>query len=104
MSPLVWLVTGCSSGFGRVFVEQILDCGDQVIATARRPESIEDLRSNGAAVLQLDVMSDQKTLNETMAKATTIYGHINVLVNNAAYIGVSAWEDVLLVIQISFPV
>ncbi|KAF4161536.1 hypothetical protein CNMCM6936_003377 [Aspergillus lentulus] len=94
MSPLVWLVTGCSSGFGRVFVEQILARGDRVIATARRAESIEDLRSNGAAVLQLDVTSDQETLNEIMAKAIAIYGHIDVLVNNAAYIAVGAWEDV----------
>ncbi|GIJ91260.1 hypothetical protein Asppvi_010225 [Aspergillus pseudoviridinutans] len=94
MSPLVWLITGCSSGFGRVFVEQILARGDRVIATARRAESIEDLRSSGAAVLQLDVTSDQKTLNETIAKAIAIYGHIDVLVNNAAYVAVGAWEDV----------
>ncbi|RHZ62453.1 SDR family oxidoreductase [Aspergillus thermomutatus] len=94
MSPLVWLVTGCSSGFGRVFVEQILSRGDCVIATARRVESIEDLRSNRVAVLQLDVTSDQETLNETMAKAIAIYGHIDVLVNSAAYIAAGAWEDV----------
>lgn len=102
MSPLVWLVTGCSSGFGRVFVEQILARGDRVIATARRAESIEDLRSNGAAVLQLDVTSNQETVNEIMAKAIAIYGHIDVLVNNAAYIAVGAWEDVSLVTWLSF--
>ncbi|GFF27394.1 uncharacterized oxidoreductase YusZ, partial [Aspergillus udagawae] len=94
MSPLVWLVTGCSSGFGRVFVEQILARGDRVIATARRAESIEDLSSGGPAVLQLDVTSDQDNLNQTMAKAIAIYGHIDVLVNNAAYVAVGAWENV----------
>ncbi|GFF56550.1 uncharacterized oxidoreductase YusZ [Aspergillus udagawae] len=94
MSPLVWLITGCSSGFGRVFVEQILTRGDRVIATARRAESIEDLSSSGAAVLQLDVTSDQDNLNQTIAKAIAIYGHIDVLVNNAAYVAVGAWENV----------
>jgi NAD(P)-dependent dehydrogenase (short-subunit alcohol dehydrogenase family) len=84
-------------------VEQILARGARVIATARRAESIEDLRRSGAAVLQLDVTSDQDKLNQTMAKAIAIYGHIDVLVNNAAYIAVGAWENVPLVIRPPFP-
>ncbi|KAL7931888.1 hypothetical protein V8C35DRAFT_329264 [Trichoderma chlorosporum] len=69
MAPLVWLVTGCSSGFGRDFVKDILSRGDKVIATARRLESLEDLKKTGAAVLQLDVTWDQKRINETFNAA-----------------------------------
>ncbi|KAK5997681.1 putative oxidoreductase YusZ [Cladobotryum mycophilum] len=94
MAPLVWLVTGCSSGFGEVFVRQILERGDKIIATARRPDSIEHLKKTGVATLKLDVTDDQATINETMYQAIAIHGHIDVLVNNAAYIATGAWEDV----------
>lgn len=93
MTPLVWLVTGCSSGFGRTFVKQILQRGDLVIATARRVESLEPLKDAGAAVLQLDVNNTQDTLNAIITEATAVYGHIDVLVNNAGYIAAGAWED-----------
>jgi NADP-dependent 3-hydroxy acid dehydrogenase YdfG len=84
-----------------VFVEQILVRGDRVIATARRAESIEDMGSSVVAILQLDVTSDQEILDEIMAKAIAIYGYIDVLVNNAAYVAVGSWEDVSLVYRIS---
>ena len=33
----VWLITGCSTGFGRELVRQLLDRGQRVVATARNP-------------------------------------------------------------------
>lgn len=93
MAPLVWLVTGCSSGFGLDFVNEILSRGDKVIATARRLESLEDLKKTGAAVLQLDVTWDQDRINETFKNAIQIYGQLDVLINNAAYVLGGAWED-----------
>ncbi|KUL91622.1 hypothetical protein ZTR_01365 [Talaromyces verruculosus] len=93
MAPLVWLVTGCSSGFGWAFVKQILQRGDLVIATARRVDSLQPLKDAGAAVLQLDVTSTQETLNVIITDAIAVYGHIDVLVNNAGYIAAGAWED-----------
>jgi NAD(P)-dependent dehydrogenase (short-subunit alcohol dehydrogenase family) len=35
----VWLVTGSSRGFGRALANAVLDSGDMLLATARRPES-----------------------------------------------------------------
>lgn len=93
MAPLVWLVTGCSSGFGKDFVNEILSRGDKVIATARRLESLEDLKKAGAAVLQLDVTWDQERINETFKNAIQIYGQLDVLINNAAFVLGGAWED-----------
>ncbi|KAF5646370.1 short-chain oxidoreductase [Fusarium sp. NRRL 52700] len=86
MSQLVWLVTGCSSGFGTEFVHQIISRGDKVIATARNSARIESLASQGAAVLELDVTDSQDTIDQTIAKAIAIYGHIDVLVNNAGFV------------------
>ncbi|CEI68015.1 unnamed protein product [Fusarium venenatum] len=93
MSQLVWLVTGCSSGFGSQFVHQILSRGDKIIATARNSARIESLASQGAAVLELDVTDTQDNIDQTIAKAIAIYGRIDVLVNNAGFVAAGSWED-----------
>ena len=93
MAPLTWFITGCSSGFGEQFVHSILARGDQVIATARKPDSIAHLQEAGAAVLQLDITDDEASIDALMEKALNIYGKIDVLVNNAAYISIGTWEE-----------
>ncbi|KAF5675574.1 Zn(II)2Cys6 transcription factor [Fusarium denticulatum] len=93
MSQLVWLVTGCSSGFGSEFVHQILSRGDKVIATARNSARIESLASQAAAVLELDVTDSQDGIDQIIAKAIAIYERIDVLVNNAGFIAAGSWED-----------
>lgn len=53
-----WFITGTSSGFGRILTEQLLQRGDRVAATLRRPEALDDLRAAGGDRLwtaQLDV-------------------------------------------------
>ena len=37
-APKVWLITGCSTGFGRAIAEAVLQKGDYLLATAREPE------------------------------------------------------------------
>jgi NAD(P)-dependent dehydrogenase (short-subunit alcohol dehydrogenase family) len=39
----VWFITGSSRAFGRELVRVVLDTGDAVVATARRPEQLADL-------------------------------------------------------------
>jgi NAD(P)-dependent dehydrogenase (short-subunit alcohol dehydrogenase family) len=54
----IWFVTGSSRGFGRKIVEAALKRGDQVVATARKPDQLDDLaRAYGDRVLRsaLDV-------------------------------------------------
>ncbi|KAI0011534.1 NAD(P)-binding protein [Xylariaceae sp. FL0662B] len=94
MTQLVWLVTGCSSGFGELFVHQILSRGDLVIATGRQLQKIKHLEQAGAAILELDVTHSQQVLADIIAKAVAIYGRLDVLVNNAAYIAGGACEDI----------
>ena len=94
MAQRVWLVTGCSSGFGEQFIRRILKRGDRAIATARRVESLEGLETLGAATLQLDVTASQDLLDDRIRTAWSKYGRIDVLVQNAGYGAVGALEDI----------
>jgi NADP-dependent 3-hydroxy acid dehydrogenase YdfG len=93
MPQHIWFITGCSSGFGAEFVSQALSRGDKVIATARDITKIEPLASQGAAILELDVTHSQEAIDQIIAQAITIYGRIDVLVNNAGYVAAGSWED-----------
>lgn len=93
MSPKVWLITGTSSGFGSLLTKAALKNGDKVIATARDPKKLEDLKALGAATIALDVVDDEENIKKIITDAISIYGRIDILVNNAAYILEGAVEE-----------
>ncbi|TVY81555.1 putative oxidoreductase, partial [Lachnellula suecica] len=93
MAPLVWLVTGCSSGFGAQFITEILSRGDKAIATSRDPARLASLADAGASVLQLDVTAPQAEIDAQMQKAVSVYGHIDVLINNAGFVALGGVEE-----------
>jgi len=72
------LITGCSTGIGRAAAVELAKRGHEVVATARRPESLADL--DVAATLALDVDSA-----DSVAAAVAAAGPVDVLVNNAGY-------------------
>jgi NAD(P)-dependent dehydrogenase (short-subunit alcohol dehydrogenase family) len=80
----VVLITGCSSGIGRALAEAFAECGHRVVATARRPESIESLASNRTLVLPLDV-TDAESIESAVTAAMDWSGRLDILVNNAGY-------------------
>ncbi|KIM42597.1 hypothetical protein M413DRAFT_444303 [Hebeloma cylindrosporum] len=94
-SPLVWLITGTSTGLGRDLALEALKRGEKVIATGRSRSiaKLDDLKTKGADVIELDVTSPLETLHEIAKKAVEIHGRIDVLVNNAGYILVGALEE-----------
>jgi NADP-dependent 3-hydroxy acid dehydrogenase YdfG len=49
------LITGCSTGIGRATAERLADQGYNVHPTARRLESIDDLKAKGCKTHALDV-------------------------------------------------
>ena len=90
---LVWLVTGCSSGFGVEFIKTILERGDKTIATARNIDSLKPLTDAGAASLQLDVSAPAVEIDEKIKQAIAIYGRVDVLIANAGYSQYGAVEE-----------
>ena len=98
MPPLTWLVTGCSSGIGEQFIYGILARGDRAIATCRdASERLLHLKDKGAAILDLDITAPQPELDAKVQEALGIYGGLDVLVNNAAYIEGALFEEATLV-------
>ncbi|TMW67847.1 hypothetical protein Poli38472_007519 [Pythium oligandrum] len=89
----VWFITGCSTGFGREFALAALRRGDQVIATARKIEALDELKALGCQVLTLDVTSDDDTVKSVVKTAHGFYGRIDILVNNAGVGLVGAVEE-----------
>lgn len=93
-SPRVWFLTGCSSGFGRLFVSAILTRGDKVIATARDISTLSDFTHNeNVHLMSLDITASQDVLNDASAEAVGVFGQIDVLVNNAGYVLSGVWEE-----------
>jgi NAD(P)-dependent dehydrogenase (short-subunit alcohol dehydrogenase family) len=92
-SGRVWLITGCSAGFGRAFAEAALARGDSVVATARRVESVEDLAGDNVLVVALDV-TRQEQIDAAVGASLERFGRVDVLVNNAGYSSVGAVEEV----------
>lgn len=45
-SDRTWLVTSCSTGFGRELALELLDRGEQVVGTAHKPEAVADIVAN----------------------------------------------------------
>ncbi|MEV5718875.1 oxidoreductase [Amycolatopsis mediterranei] len=94
----VWLITGCSAGFGREIALAALAAGDRVLATARRPETLEELRGRGGDRLRtaaLDV-TDAGQIDAAVKAALEAFGRIDVVVNNAGNGSVGAVEELTM--------
>jgi NADP-dependent 3-hydroxy acid dehydrogenase YdfG len=89
------LITGCSSGIGHATAERLNKEGWTVYATARRPETLEELKSQGCETLALDV-TDEASMSAAVAAVKDKEGAVGVLVNNAGYSQSGAVESVPL--------
>jgi NAD(P)-dependent dehydrogenase (short-subunit alcohol dehydrogenase family) len=89
----VWLISGCSAGFGRAIAEAARARGERVVASARRPEALADLAGEGVLVVGLDV-TRQDQVEAAVRAGLERFGRIDVLVNNAGYGSVGAVEEI----------
>jgi NAD(P)-dependent dehydrogenase (short-subunit alcohol dehydrogenase family) len=81
------LITGASSGFGRLTAEAFADAGWQTFAAMRNiatsnADAAAQLRQKGIDVVELDVTSDQ-SVDAAAAFVARVCGGLDVLVNNA---------------------
>ncbi|MGW0831422.1 SDR family NAD(P)-dependent oxidoreductase [Streptomyces prunicolor] len=89
-----WFITGSSRGFGRNLTVAALEAGDRVVATARKPEQLDDLvEKYGDDVLPvaLDV-TDRAAATTALQAGVDRFGTIDVVVNNAGYANLSPVE------------
>ena len=91
------LITGSSSGFGRLTAELLLSKGHTVVATMRDPQGknqgpAEELEKAGAHIVHLDV-TDTESVEEGVEAAVHATGGLDVVVNNAGVGAVGLQES-----------
>lgn len=89
------LVTGASSGMGKVIAKQLIKDGLTVVVAARRVEQMDDLKDLGAHPVAMDV-SDDAGRKAALAEITAKFGGVDVLVNCAGFGLYGSVEDVPL--------
>jgi short-subunit dehydrogenase len=89
----VAFITGCSTGIGHDLALQLNKRGWKVVATARRPETLETLEKAGCHVFPLDVTNPGQ-IKDTVEKAFHACGRIDLLINNAGYGLISPTMDI----------
>jgi len=87
------LITGCSSGIGYCVASGLQQRGYRVFATARRPDSVAQLKEEGFESLQLDLddsQSIQQAVDEILRRTG---GELYAVFNNGAFGLPGAVED-----------
>jgi NAD(P)-dependent dehydrogenase (short-subunit alcohol dehydrogenase family) len=85
--PQTILITGCSTGFGKLTAKLFHEKGWNVIATMRSPEKESELTQlDNILVTKLDV-TDKESVTKAVSQGLAKFGTIDALVNNAGYGG-----------------
>lgn len=85
MKDKVWMITGCSTGFGRELALLALENGYRVAVASRNIEDVKDITDKykeRSAAIKLDMTKHEEIL-AAVEKTFSIFGRIDVLVNNA---------------------
>ena len=87
MAPRTWLITGVSSGFGRHLTEQLLDGGERVVGTVRRPDAVADLAAKYPESFRAELLDvrEAAALRSVVDRTVADFGRIDVVVSNAGY-------------------
>ena len=81
----VWLITGCSTGFGRAYAKTVLAAGYSVAVASRKATDIQDIVDaypKSALAVKLDV-SNAGEIKAAVKVTLDRFGKIDVLLNNA---------------------
>ena len=87
MTQRNWLITGVSSGFGRIMAERLLARGDRVSGTVRDLEAVAGLKERYSDRLWMAVLdvSDTGAVRDVVDRAWAASGRIDAVVSNAGY-------------------
>lgn len=84
MSKKVILITGASSGMGKVSARKLLQEGHCVYVVARRLDLMQDLEVEGAIAMKMDITNNDE-VKQVVDTIIQKEGKIDVLWNNAGY-------------------
>ena len=109
MNNKVWLITGCSTGFGRELAKLVLKSGYRAGVGSRDPNDVKDIVKDypsTALAVKLDVTKTEE-IRSAVEQVMHTFGSIDVLVNNAGigYFGAieeSEEEEVRKMFEINF--
>lgn len=93
MAPKTVLITGCSSGFGKLTAKTFATAGWNVVATMRNPSREAELTAlPGVFVTELDVCVPTQ-IDRAVSASLERFGSLDVLVNNAGFGGSALFEE-----------
>ncbi len=92
----IWFVTGATRGIGREIARAALAAGDRVVVTGRRLDALHAaFDSHGDRVLPLTLdVADPAQAEAAVGEALKRFGRIDVLINNAGYGQLGAFEEI----------
>lgn len=93
-APRTIIVTGASSGIGAYCARALKAEGWRVLATARKPEDIAALESDGIEAFYLDYREPDSIATLVEAVLARTGGTLDALFNNGAYSQPGAVEDI----------
>ena len=87
MTRRTWLVTGVSSGLGRELAAQLLERGNRVVGTVRRPDAVADLAEAHLDTFKVETLdvTDTAAVRDVVDRAFAELGRIDVVISNAGY-------------------
>ncbi|KAI1441491.1 NAD(P)-binding protein [Annulohypoxylon stygium] len=94
--PLIWLITGATSGFGLELAKVAAERGDLVIGTSRNPPPLSSFTPPLPANLTLARLDHNESLDSVKKDIDIIfkiYGTVDIVVNNAAYVQTGTIEE-----------
>jgi NAD(P)-dependent dehydrogenase (short-subunit alcohol dehydrogenase family) len=91
-----WFVTGASTGLGEALATLLLDKGEKVAATFRKPEQVEEFtkKKPGYSLGVLVDVTDAEQIQGAVQHAVSTFGHLDVVVNNAGYGSLGSIEEI----------
>ena len=91
----VIMITGASSGFGKITAEKCVSLGAKVVLGARREDRLKDLCNqlgSENAIYEVTDVSKKETVNSLALKGIETFGKIDALINNAGIMPLSLLE------------